>query len=428
MVDVAEVRLWGDRIGAVSWNPDRAVASFQYTPQFVRRGLDVAPLMMPLDATSIYSFPALDPDAFHGLPGLLADSLPDRWGTEVLNQWLASQGRPLGSYSPVERLMYVGVRGMGALEFRPAVRGMERSERVTAQSLADVAAEVLAARSGATNVLDDDGLEALVQVATSAGGLRAKAVVAWNPQTLEMRSGQVPAPAGFEYWLIKFDGVGSSQGGFTDTQGYGRVEMAYYLMAKAAGIDMSLSQIHVDGAGRAHFMTKRFDRINDGSKLHAQTYQALTHRDYNDPGAHSWEAALQTTTRLCGFSGTEQLFRRMVFNVVARNQDDHTKNIAYLMDPDGSWRLSPAYDVTYANNPNSPWTSRHQMRINGKTSDIDIGDLRATARVVGVRKPNRTISEVVDTVSQWGTFAANAGVSGGFRAEIAQQLRTDIGV
>jgi serine/threonine-protein kinase HipA len=268
---------------------------------------------MPLGTSRIYSFPELGSDAFHGLPGLLADSLPDRWGTEVFNLWLTSQGRPVGSYNPVERLMYIGVRGMGALEFHPARRGFGRSEIVSAESLADVASAVLAARGGIDVDLDGGGLETLLQVGTSAGGLRAKAIVAWNTETREMRSGQVQAPEGFEYWIIKFDGVGSSDGVFTDPSGYGRVEMAYYLMATVAGIDMSRSFLHVDGGGRAHFMTKRFDRLDDGSKIHTQTYQALTHRDYNDTGRHSWESALQTTTRLCGLGATEQLYRRMVF-------------------------------------------------------------------------------------------------------------------
>ncbi len=426
MVEVAEVRLWDRLLGAVSWSDSRAVASFEYAPEFVASGLEVAPFTMPLEESRIYSFPELSSDAFHGLPGLVADSLPDRWGTEVFNRWLESQGQPVGSYNPVERLMYIGVRGMGALEFRPAKRGFGRSEIVSADSLADVASAVLASRSGISVDLDDEGLETLLQIGTSAGGLRAKAIVAWDPITREMRSGQVQAPSGFEYWIIKFDGVGPSDGTFVNPRGYGRVEMAYHLMAIESGIDMSPSFLHIDGSGRAHFMTKRFDRLDDGSKIHTQTYQALTHRDYNETGRHSWEEALRTTTRLCGFGATERLYRRMVFNVIARNQDDHTKNIGYLMRSDGVWGLSPAYDVTYANNPRSRWTSQHQMTMNGKQTNIDLDDLTAVAEATGVRKARGIVSDVAEAVGQWDRFASEAEVSNLFRDEIRKELRADV--
>lgn len=426
-VDVATVHLWGQEVGAVAWNPQRATASFQYAAPFVKSGLPVSPVMMPLDANRIYSFPELGRDAFQGLPGMLADSLPDRWGTAVFNRWLATQGRPRDSYTPVERLLYVGKRGMGALEYRPATRGLGRSEVVTAGELADLAASVLSAHKGMSAELDDDGLDTLLQVGTSAGGVRAKAVIAWNPVTDEMRSGQVAAPAGFEYWIIKFDGVGSTDGTFTDPAGYGRVEMAYHLMARAAGINMSQCRVHTDSAGRAHFMTQRFDRDPDGSKHHVQTYQAITHRDYNETGRHSWEDALMLTTQLCGFGATEQLYRRLVFNVVARNHDDHTKNIGFRMDRDGVWTLAPAYDVTYAFNPASPWTSQHQMTINGKQANIQLDDLLAVASTVGVRKPMATVRGVLDAVGEWERFADEAKVSDEFRTEVSRNLRTDIG-
>ncbi len=423
---MATVHLWGQEVGAVAWNPQRATASFQYAAPFVARGLPIAPVMMPLDANRIYSFPELGRDAFRGLPGMLADSLPDRWGTEVFNRWLATQGRPRDSYTPVERLLYVGKRGMGALEYHPARRGLGRSEVVTANELADLAASVLSAHGAMSTGFDDDGLDTLLQVGTSAGGVRAKAVIAWNPSTDEMRSGQVTAPDGFEYWIIKFDGVGSTDGSFTDPAGYGRVEMAYHLMAIAAGIEMSPSRIQVDSGGRAHFMTRRFDRNTDGSKHHVQTYQAITHRDYNETGRHSWEDALMLCTRLCGYGATEQLYRRLVFNVVARNHDDHTKNIGYLMETDGVWTLAPAYDVTYAFNPASRWTSQHQMTINGKQASIGLADLLAVAATVGVRKPMETVRAVVDAVSEWETFANEADVTEDFRAGISGNLYTDI--
>ena len=424
-VDVAAVELWGDLVGAVSWNESRANASFEYDPTFISGGIEVAPIVMPL-AAMIYNFPALDHDAFRGLPGLLADSLPDCWGTEVFNRWLATRGRPIDSYTPVERLLYLGTRGMGALEYKPEKRGIGRSETVIVDSLADLANEVVQARADVSVELGDKGLETLLQVGTSAGGVRAKAVVAWNRETQEMRSGQVNASRGFEYWIIKFDGVGAPGNAFTSPEGYGRVEMAYYLMATQAGIDMSQSQLFVDGAARAHFMTKRFDRRSDGSKIHSQTYQALTHRDYNQTGRHSWEDALLTTVDLCGFADAERLYRRMVFNVMARNQDDHTKNIGYVMDPDGSWWLAPAYDVTYAHDPGNQWTAQHQMTINAKQRDISRQDLLDVAKNVGIRRPRKILLEVHEAVSSWDDYADEAAVPSSFHQVITMNLRNDL--
>ena len=430
-VDVAAVHLWGDLVGAVAWDPDRSLATFEYDPAFVNSGREIAPLTMPL-GQGAFSYPGLDRDAFRGLPGLLADSLPDTWGRSVLNHWLASQGRPLDSYTPVEILQYIGVRGMGALEYRPAKRGMGRSEAVTADALADIAAEMVASRSGLATTLSDEGLSSLLQVGTSAGGMRAKAIVAWNPDTGEMRSGQVPAPDGFGYWIIKFDGVGGDSGSdlstpvFSDPKGYGRIEYAYWLMARAAGIEMSPSRLEVDAGGRAHFMTKRFDRTDRGDKLHTQTYQALTHKSYNESGRHRWEDALVTTTNLCGYTDAKELYRRMVFNVVARNQDDHTKNISFAMNRAGAWSLAPAYDVTYANNPASPWVSAHQMTINGRRTDIDRTDLIAVAESTGVKGASRVIASVAKAVGAWRDFASQAEVDSAFVADIEQNIRFDI--
>jgi serine/threonine-protein kinase HipA len=274
--------------------------------------------------------------------------------------------------------------------------------------------------------LDDEGLATLLQVGTSAGGVRAKAVIAWNPKTNETRSGQVEAPEGFEYWIIKFDGVGSSDGEFTDPRGYGRVEFAYHEMAVDAGVEMSEARLLVDHAGRAHFMAKRFDRTDDGAKIHAQTLQAIAHLDYNQARGHSWEEALRVSERLCGHAATEQLFRRMVFNVVGRNQDDHTKNISFLMNSDGRWSLSPAYDVTWAYNPASTWTASHQMTIAGKTDGFEASDLIDVGSGAGVRNPKSALTEVVDVVRRWDSYAAAAGVDAAFAETIARSLRTDI--
>ncbi len=425
MVDVAEARIWGRRVGAVAWDEGSGLGSFEYAESFRRSGLELSPLMMPL-GPAIYRFPELRTEAFRGLPGLLADSLPDRWGTTLVDTWLELQGRARESFNPVERLCYVGTRGMGALEFRPAMRGMGRSEQLEVDSLVDLARDVLAMRAGQSVALDDEGLAALLQVGTSAGGVRAKAVIAWNPETNETRSGQVTAPEGFQYWIIKFDGVGSTDGQFTDPKGYGRVEYAYHSMATEAGIDMAEARLHLDAEGRAHFMTRRFDRTDTGEKIHAQTLQALAHLDYNRAGAHSWETALRLTRQLCGAADVERLYRRMVFDVVARNQDDHTKNISFLMGPDGRWSLSPGYDLTWAHNPASMWTASHQMTIAGKRDAIARSDLIQVGDGAGVRRPDDVVGEVLAAVRRWPEFSTASEVPVDLHEAVSASLRLDI--
>lgn len=421
-VDVASVELWGDPIGAVAWDPVRAMASFEYTEQFIRSSLEVAPLMMPV-GTRVWSFPELSKAAFRGLPGMLADSLPDRWGTSLSNTWLARQGRAPGDFNPVERLCYVGSRGIGALEYMPAVRGLGGSDEVGIDELTQLAIAALDERGTLSTSLDDDGLATLLRVGTSAGGVRAKAVIAWNPVTGSTRSGQMSAPEGYEYWIIKFDGVGSTDGTFLDPEGYGRVEYAYHLMATDCGIDTTPARLHVDGAGRAHFMTKRFDRTDDGDRIHIQTLQAIAHLDYNEAGAHSWEEALRITLQLCGAADTEELYRRMVFNVVARNQDDHTKNISFMMDRAGTWSLTPAYDVTWAYSRASERTRRHQMTIAGKRDGFTATDLKAVGTTFGIRRPERILERAIAVVSQWDRFSEEAGVDESLHIAIASSLR-----
>jgi len=422
---VAEARIWGRRVGAVAWDEQSGLGSFEYSDVFQRSGLGLSPLMMPL-GSAIYRFPELRTEAFRGLPGMVADSLPDRWGTTLVDTWLELQGRSRESFNPVERLCYVGSRGMGALEFRPATRGMGRSETLEVDSLVDLARDVLAMRAGESVALDDEGLAALLQVGTSAGGVRAKAVIAWNPETNETRSGQVTAPAGFQYWIIKFDGVGSTDGEFTDPKGYGRVEYAYHSMATDAGIDMPEARLHVDAEGRAHYMTRRFDRTDTGEKIHAQTLQAIAHLDYNQAGAHSWETALRVTRRLCGAADVDRLYRRLVFDVVARNQDDHTKNISFLMDPDGRWALSPAYDLTWAYNPASLWTGRHQMTIAGKRDSITRSDLVDVGEAVGAHRPRDVITDVVDAVGRWPEHSAASAVPEALHQAVTASLQLDL--
>ena len=417
MKDTARVILWGSDIGAVTWLPERGIGVFQYTPEFAQSGIEVAPLMMPL-TDAPYGFPSLSKETFKGLPGLLADSLPDKFGSILINAWLSRRGRDPGSFTPVERLCYTGTRGMGALEFKPLMSDAPAvSRKVEIDALVDLANRVLDDRialKGKFNGVDDQrSIEDILRVGTSAGGARAKAVLAWNPQTGEFRSGQAPADRGFGHWLLKFDGVhGNRDREVADPQGFGRIEYAYYLMAREAGIDMQECRLHEEG-GRAHFMTKRFDRTETGQKLHMQSLGALMHYDFNIAGLYAYEQAIQAIRRLgLGMADTEQQVRRAYFNVVARNQDDHVKNIAFLMDRRGTWRLSPAFDIAYSYNPSGAWTGQHQMSLNGKRDGFDIDDLIAFAGVSGIKntKAKAILSEVTSAVSSWRRFAEDAGM------------------
>jgi serine/threonine-protein kinase HipA len=427
---VAEVRLWGRAIGAVSLEEGARFSAFQYDPAFLASGIELAPITMPL-SRRIYQFPSLPEVSFHGLPGLLADSLPDKFGNALIDAWLATQGRRPESFNAVERLCYIGVRGMGALEFAPAQGPpLRRSAEVHVDELVKLASEVLTHRASLEVSFAPgrrhEGLQEMLRVGTSAGGARAKAIVAWNRDTNEVRSGQVKAPAGFDYWLLKFDGVSANKDKeLEDPKGYTVIEYAYALMAADAGIEMSECRLMEEG-GRRHFMTRRFDRLSDGGKLHMQSLAALAHFDFNSAGAYSYEQAFDVIKRLgLSMHAREQQFRRMIFNVIGRNQDDHVKNIAFLMDKTGAWSLSPAFDVTYACNPTGSWTSRHQMTINGKSNEFTREDFEAVAQVASLKrgKHEAILTEVMDTVKEWPRYAETAGVPGSQRDEIALTLR-----
>lgn len=416
-VDTCEVHLWGHAIGAAYWDTGQQLAAFEYAPAFRKSGIELAPIAMPIGDT-IYRFPELRRSSFRGLPGLLADSLPDDFGNAIIDQWLIREGRNKDEFSPIERLCYIGQRGMGALEFRPATRGRAGSSvPVDVNALAELAQHVLDLREGLKvrlSAADGDysrSLDDILRVGTSAGGARAKAVVAWNPETREMRSGQVSAPAGFEYWLLKFDGVANREHGIRDPRGYGRIEYAYSRMAAAAGIDMMPCDL-LEEAGRAHFMTQRFDRLEGGEKLHMQTFYALGHLDNQLAGAHSYEQAFDLMHQLeLNDDDFRQQFLRMSFNVLARNQDDHTKNIAFLMGMSGRWSLAPAYDMIWAYNPDGAWTSQHQMTINGKRRGFERADLESVANRFRIHRVDELIDSVATSVEKWPSFAAEAGVS-----------------
>lgn len=429
MITLAEVRLWGRTIGAVSLAEDEDVASFQYDPAFINSGIQLSPLVMPL-APRVYRFPELDRSTFHGLPGLLADSLPDKFGNALINAWLASQGRSPASFNAVERLCYTGSRGMGALEFVPMTGPrLQGGREVNIDALVELASHVLSNRNDLHATFGDDDTAALkdiLRVGTSAGGARAKAIIAWNPTTNEVRSGQVDAGSGFEYWLLKFDGVsGNRDKELDDPQGYGAIEYAYYLMARAAGIEMNDCRLLAEG-GRRHFMTRRFDRQPDGSKLHMQSLCALAHFDFNQAGAHSYEQALQVIRQLgLPMQAREEQFRRMVFNIVGRNQDDHVKNIAFLMDKRGQWSLSPGFDITYSYNPQGAWTATHQMTLNGKRDGFTREDVNACASIAGLKRgrADTMLDEVCQVVSRWPTFAEQAGVAESWIEQVKKHHR-----
>ncbi|MHA6288450.1 type II toxin-antitoxin system HipA family toxin [Maricaulis sp. CAU 1757] len=411
----AEVRLWGRMIGAVLWDPQRALGVFEYAPDFVRSGIQVAPLTMPL-RPGPFDFPELGAESFKRLPGLIADSLPDKFGNALINRWLAGQGRAPDSFNPVERLCYTGRRGMGALEFEPAT-GERRADGglVDIAPLVELAGRVLNERKGLGGALrgeEDAGvLRDILRVGTSAGGARAKAVLAWNETTGDFHSGQLEAGPGYSQWLLKFDGVsGNADKEIADPKGYGRLEYACHRLALDAGITMAECRLFEEN-GRAHFMTRRFDRTGDGQKLHMQTLAAMRHFDFNLPGAYSYEQAIETIRMLgLGREALEEQFRRALLNVVIRNQDDHVKNIAFLMDKQGRWSLAPAYDVVYAYNPDGAWTARHQMSIAGKTSGFTMEDILALGRAADI-KPARTramLRQIVDCAQRWQHYADEA--------------------
>jgi len=425
--------MWGRLIGAVAVGGPGRVATFEYTDDFMGSGIEVAPIHMPLSGR-IYSFPDLSRESFHGLPGMLADALPDKFGNAVIDAWLGAQGRLPRDIDAVERLCYTGNRGIGALEFKPAKGPQSRkSKLLRIDALVELATEVLTSRRNLevsfADTRKEQALREILRVGASAGGARAKAVIAWNPATNEVRSGQVTAPPSFQYWLLKFDGVADNKDrDLTDPQGFGAVEYAYSLMAKAAGIRMAECRLFEEN-GRRHFMTRRFDRLDNGDKLHMQSLGAMAHLDFNNPQGNSYEQAFAVIRRLqLPMDDIEEQFRRMVFNIVARNQDDHVKNIAFLMNKRGQWSLSPAFDVMYSYNPSGEWTANHQMSLAGKRDGFTIDDLKAVAKTASMRggRADTIAREVVAVVSRWREFASQADVPEKQINQIANTHRVDL--
>jgi serine/threonine-protein kinase HipA len=430
-MQIAEVKIWGKFVGAVAWDTDNGLATFEYEPKFKSLNWDLAPLKMPVhENRNRFSFPELQKDkksaydTFKGLPGILADALPDTYGNQMINLWLAQQGRPQDSMNPVEMLCFIGTRGMGALEFEPAVlKENKRTFSIEMDSLVTTAQKMLDQREAFITNLHKDEEQAVLEIlkiGTSAGGARPKALIAWNEKTGEVKSGQTKAPKGFEHWLIKLDGVSDVQLG--SSQGYGKVEMAYYTMAKACGIDMMPSRL-LEENGRSHFMTKRFDREGSETKHHVQTFCAMKHFDYNLIRSFSYEQLFQCMRELkLTYADAEQMFRRMVFNVIARNCDDHTKNFSFLLRQGGTWELAPAYDLCHAYRPGSEWVSQQALSINGKRKNIAKADLLAVGESIRCKKAAEIVDEIKNTVHQWKDFADEVNVKGSLRDEIANTL------
>lgn len=409
MVDVAKVNLYGQTMGYVRWDERYNCALFEYDTDFIRTGIEPSPLLMPAREGRVYSFGDLNRETFKGLPGLLADSLPDTYGRAIFDRWLSLMGRT--SSNAIETLCFLGKRCMGAMEFEPAIEMGDHDMRIEMDALVEVAREALAEKSQFCTQLSEDKKAAIAEIlrlGTSAGGQRAKAIIAYNPHTQEVRSGQVAAPEGFDYYLIKLDGV-SATTGFRETENYGRLEYSFYQLVRACGIEMSECSL-LEENGRAHFLTKRFDRMN-GRKVHMQTLCGLAHYDFRLQRGYSYEQAFDIMRGLrLSYAEAQEMFRRLVFNVVVRNQDDHTKNISFLMDEQGRWRLSPAYDMGYAYNPQGSWTATHQMSVNGKFDGITRQDMISCAMRNNIKNASEIIDQVCDEVSRWPEIARECGV------------------
>lgn len=426
MVDIARVNLYGHTVGFLRWDSNREIALFEYSDSFIGKGIDPSPILMPVRQGRVYSFPDLGSETFKRLPGMIADSLPDTYGRALFDRWLALTGRQ--SSNVVETLCFLGKRCMGALEFEPAMDiPYGKDMKIELESLVEVASEALAEKEEFGANLDTDkkaAIAEIVRLGTSAGGQRAKAIIAYNEKTGEVRSGQVEAPKDFDYYLIKLDGV-NAEAGFRETQNFGRLEYSFSKLVKACGIKMSDCSL-IEENGRAHFLTKRFDREN-GEKIHMQTLCGIAHYDYRMLRSYSYEQAFNVMRALrLPYSDAQEMFRRMVFNVILRNQDDHTKNISFLMDKTGRWRLSPAYDMGFAYNPQGGWTSQHQMSINGKFDNIDRKDLLECAKRNNIKEATDIIDNIIEVASQWPEMARKCDVPKSMIDSILPEMKLSI--
>jgi len=436
-MEVITITYQDDVVGAVSFDTEKGLGSFEYDPGFIKKGIELSPIKMPL-SNRIYSFPELDFNTFKGLPGLIADSLPDDFGNAVLNAWVAGQGRSPSDITPLQRLQYTGKRGMGALEYAPAtkLRSLNASQQVEIQSLVSIAQEILDLRGNFEVELkqsgqdDREAMMSLLSVGMSAGGARPKAVLAFNEDFTQVRSGQTKVPSGFTHYLMKFDGVSEhnkNQETFGDPLGYGAMEFVYYLMANKCGVDMMPCRLLHEG-NRRHFITQRFDR-NKNNKVHVQTLNGLAHVDYKKPGAFSYEELFGIARQLkLSAVEAEQLFKRMTFNIIARNHDDHSKNFAFMLKKD-KWSLAPAYDLAYSYKPGSKWVNSHWMSLNGKRDRFTRSDfyrLEKLSPIFSKKKIDDIIDATIEHISTWRQLAEEWDVPKTLIDEIQENLRLDI--
>ena len=430
MVDVAEVKIWGKLVGAIQWDESQQLGYFEYDSKFIENGWDLSPIKMPINQGSrIYSFPENrkgrieTEDTFKGLPGLLSDALPDKYGNKLINAWLSKQGRSEESMNPVEKLCFIGTRGMGAIEFEPSqIKTGIKTFSLELNSLVEVARKILNEREdflANLNKNEEKAMLEILKIGTSAAGARPKVVIGYNPITKEIRSGQGNVPKGFEHWLLKLDGVSGEQ--FGESSGWGRVEYAYYLMAIDSGIEMSECKL-LEENGRAHFMTKRFDR-QENIKHHIQSLCGLQHYDFNDMHGYSYEQVFQTMRLLqLTYPEAEQMFRRMVFNVLATNYDDHTKNFSFILKRNQNWRLAPAYDLCFSFDPNNHWVNKQTLSVNGKRLDINKDDLMTIARDNNIKKGAKIIDKINGTIKSWNNYAKQAQVRNDLKERIQNSL------
>ena len=431
-IPVIQIYLWDNLVGAMSWNGEQGYADFQFDDRFRRSGLDIAPLMMPLARSQgVISFPTnARTKCFNGLPGMIADALPDKFGNQLITEWFALQGKTENMITPLDRLCYVGKRAMGALEFVPAahVEGVNESTEIYIRELMDISESIFKERSKFQELIrqNDKSILNILKVGTSAGGAKPKAIIAYKEETGEVHSGQVPSPEGFSYWILKFDGGAYSEHHeiTENPRGIGNIEYAYHKMATACGIKMSECRLLSEGDCH-HFMTRRFDRTAAGEKIHMQTAAGMAHLDRDV--RHSYEEMFGILRRLgLHYKDFEQLYRRMVFNVISRNHDDHTKNFSFLMDKTGLWSFAPAYDLCFSYNPAGRWTSRHQLSLNGKAEDFTREDLLAVAQNVGLRDANHIIEEIRASVADWPDVAKDCGVRKEHMEVIGKTLLVEI--
>ncbi len=426
---VVNVKLWDKEVGAIFWDKDRGLASFQFYRKYIKEGWDLTPIVMPLGKSGVdqvYQFPVNRNECFKGLPGLIADALPDKYGTQIITEWFTSRGLSNEEITPLDSLCYIGKRAMGALEFEPTaqVDGLDSSSVIHINELTELADMIFKNRDTFQEKLlqEDKTILDILKIGTSAGGAKPKAIIALNDETGEVRSGQVKAPEGFTYWLLKFDGTTYSEHDkiSSNPKGVGNIEYAYHRMAVDAGIRMTECRLLQEG-DCSHFLTKRFDRTDDGEKIHMQTLSAMAHFDRDV--RHSYEEAFALIRKLrLNYPDQEDFFRRMVFNVVARNHDDHCKNHCFLMDKYGTWSLAPAYDLCYSYSPSGRWTNRHQMSINGKQDEFTKEDLLTVGNSMGINKPNEIIEKVVSVVSEWPSYAKDSGVRDSHITQVQRNL------